>query len=255
MGGKTKMLNRLLAVIPQHGCYVELFAGAANLLFVKESAGCEVINDVNGDLVGLFRVVKYHRREFLRELLFVTHSRREFSDFKQQPGLTDIQKAARFYLILKACFGGKGGTACSSFGYGTTGRARFNRISLAAVHRCHKRLAGVIVEQLDFADCIKRYDRPYTFFYCDPPYIGTAGYQADFSLDDHARLAKALSVIKGKFLLSINDCSQANKIYGKFRTRRLTTTYTVCRDKSEDAQKDRNELLISNYLLPAGSKK
>lgn len=255
MGGKTKMLNRLLAAVPPHSCYVELFAGAANLLFVKEPAGCEVINDVNSDLVGLFRVVKHHRREFLSQLTLITHSRKEFSDFKQQPGMTDIQRAARFYMILKSCFGGKGGTACSNFGYGTTGRARFNRISLAAVNRCHKRLAGVIVEQLDFADCIKRYDRPYTFFYCDPPYIGTAGYQADFSLADHARLAKALSGIKGKFLLSINDCPQANKLYGKFRIKRLTTTYTVCRDKSEDAQKARSELLISNYPLPASSKK
>jgi DNA adenine methylase len=145
-------------------------------------------------------------------------------------------------MILKACFGGKGGTSCSSFGYGTQGRARFNRMSLAAVHRCHKRLAGVIVEQLDFADCIRRYDRTHTFFYCDPPYIGTAGYQADFSLADHNRLAGALAKIKGKFLLSINDCSTARQVYGGFKIKTVTTTYTVCRDKSPDAQK-----LAANY--------
>lgn len=201
MGGKTKLLGRLLSVMPPHECYVEVFSGAANLLFTKAPAGCEVLNDINGGLVNLFRVVKFHRREFLREILLVTHSRREFSDF------------------------------------------------LAAVHRCHKRLAGVIVEQLDFADCIRRYDRTHTFFYCDPPYIGTAGYQADFSLADHNRLAGALAKIKGKFLLSINDCSTARQVYGGFKIKTVTTTYTVCRDKSPDAQKARGELLISNYSL------
>lgn len=248
MGGKTRMLNRLLSVIPRHQCYVEVFAGAANLLFAKAPAGCEVLNDINGDLVNLFRVVKFHRREFLSHLILVTHSRREFSDFKAQPGLTDIQRAVRFYMILKSCFGGKGGTTCSNFGYGTMGRARFCRTGLAAIRRCHKRLSGVIVENLDFADCIRRYDRPHTFFYCDPPYFETGGYQADFGIEQHKSLAAILRAIKGKFLLSINDHAVIRKLYAELKIVPVDTRYTVSRDKYA-AQKTCGELLIANYPL------
>jgi len=247
MGGKSRMIKTLLAAIPPHKCYVEVFAGAANLLFAKPSAGCEVLNDINGDLVGLFRMVKFHRMEFLRELLLITHSRREFSDFKAQPGLTDIQRAARFYMILKSCFGGKGGTACSNFGYGTTGRARFNRIGLSAVRRCHKRLNGVIIENLDFADCIKRYDRPHTFFYCDPPYLDSSGYRNEFDLRQHKVLAGILRSICGKFLLSTGDHPAIRSLYKGLVVVPVCAKYTVC--KTDFRRSDNKELLIANYPL------
>lgn len=218
----------------------------ANILFAKPPGRCEVLNDINGDLVTLFRVVKYHRREFLRQLLYLTHSRQEFADAKAQPGLTDIQRAARYYLVLKACFGGKGGTSDQPFGYGTTGKARFNRLSLAALHRCHKRLGGVFIEHLDFADLVPRYDRPHTLFYCDPPYLDTAGYQADFGADRHAQLAAILRGIQGKFLLSINDHPAIRKLYKGCTIRTLSVKYSVSRKKTPDAT-DRRELLIANY--------
>jgi DNA adenine methylase len=248
MGGKTRLLPVLLAAIPPHKCFVEVFAGAASLLFAKPPAGCEVLNDISGDLINLFRVIKYHRREFFSHFILIAHSRREFSDAKSQPGLTDIQRAARFYVILKMAFGGKGGTACSNFGYGTTGRARFSRVSLSAVRRCSRRLDGVFVENLDFADCIRRYDRPHTFFYCDPPYIGTAGYRADFGRAEHEKLATILKNIKGRFLLSINDHPDARRLYKGFRIVPINTRYTVTRNK-DAAALSRRELLITNYKI------
>jgi DNA adenine methylase len=246
MGGKSKLAPTLLQILPPHACYVEVFCGAANLLFARSPAGCEVINDINGDLVNLFRVVKYHRREFLRQILYLTHSRREFADAKREPGLTDIQRAARYYLVLKCCFGGKGGTPDQPFGYGTTGKARFNRPSLSALHRCHKRLSGVFIEHLDFADLIPRYDRPHTFFYCDPPYLDTHGYQADFGIERHEQLAAILRGIQGKFLLSINDHPDIRKLYRGCTLRPLAVKYSVSRKKTSDAT-DRRELLIANY--------
>ncbi len=246
MGGKSKLARRIVSVMPDHTCYVEVFCGAANILFAKPRSRSEIINDINGDLVTLFRVVRYHRRAFLQELRYVTHSRREFADFRRQPGLTDIQRAARFYMILKAAFGGKGGTPDCHFGYGTTGRGRFNRTSLAALNQCHKRLDGVFVEHLDFADLVPRYDRPHTCFYCDPPYLDTAGYQADFGADRHAQLAAILRGIQGKFLLSINDHPAIRKLYKGCTIRTLSVKYSVSRKKTPDAT-DRRELLIANY--------
>lgn len=252
MGGKRKLAKQIVAAIPPHTCYVEVFSGAANILFAKEASRSEVLNDINAELITLFRVVKYHRREFLRNLQFLTHSRQEFDDFKSQRGLTDIQKAARFYLILKSAFGGKGGDRNPSFGYGTTGKARFNRMSLKAIHQCHKRLAGVTIENMDFTEILKRYDRTHTFFYCDPPYYQTAGYASEFTLAHHRQLAAALKAIKGKFLLSINDHPTIRKLYKGMTIRKIETKYTVARDKTI-AAKNRNELLIANYKFPIKS--
>jgi len=249
MGGKSRVAKRLCELLPGHQCYVEVFAGAANILFAKDRSKVEVINDINSELVTLFRIVRWHPRELIRELSTVTQSRVEFADYKAQPGLTDIQKAARSFFIMKAAFGGKGGTSHPDFGYGTTGRARFRRSAFATIRRCHRRLDGVYIENLDFADCIARYDRVHTAFYCDPPYLGTAGFKAAFTIDDHRRLAAALKNIKGKFLLSINDHPQIRRLYKGLPRLKVQVNYSVARDKSPKARQ-RTELVIANYPLP-----
>jgi len=243
------MAARLCQLLPDHRCYVEVFAGAANLLFAKPPSRTEILNDVNDELVTLFRVIQHHRREFLRQLSLITHSRKNFDDFKSQPGLTDIQKAARTWFILKAAFGGRGGTRSSSFGYGTTGKAHYKRSAFAAIRRCHRRLDGVIIENLDFADLIARYDRPHTVFYCDPPYWQTSGYRDGFAWTNHQQLAETLKSIKGKFLLSINDHRDIRKLYKGLPRLKVAVKYTVSRVKSPKTQ-DRSELVIANYPLP-----
>ena len=249
MGGKSRMAERLCQLLPEHKCYVEVFAGAANLLFAKEPSKVEVINDINSELINLFRVVRSHRREFMNELSLVVQGRIVFADYRRQPGLTDIQKAARSYFIMKAAFGGLGGTTHPTFGYGTTGRAHFSRKIFAAIRRCHKRLDGVYVENLDFEDCLRRYDRPHTLFYCDPPYLDVGGYKERFRPDDHNRLADILKNIKGKFLLTINDHPKISMLYKKLPRLKVKVRYSVSRDKSLKAR-DRTELIIANYPLP-----
>ena len=66
MGGKTRLAKTIIRQIPDHVCYVEVFSGAANILFAKPKSESEILNDINSALITLFRVVKYHRREFLR---------------------------------------------------------------------------------------------------------------------------------------------------------------------------------------------
>ena len=249
MGGKSKVAKRLCELLPEHVCYVEVFAGAANLLFVKDKSKVEAINDINAELINLFRVVRSHRREFMRELMLVTQSRDVFTDYRSQPGITDIQRAARSYFIMKAAFGGKGGTSHPAFGYGTTGRARFCRNMFSAVNRCHKRLDGVYIENLPFEDCIRRYDRPHTVFFCDPPYLDVGGYKEQFRPADHDRLAAILTGIKGKFLLTINDHPKIRALYKNFHRLKVKVRYSISRDKSMKAR-ERTELVIANYPLP-----
>lgn len=249
VGGKHRVAKKLIGLFAEHQCYVELFAGAANLLFVKEKSKVEVLNDINSELINLFRVVRWHPREFICELVFVTQNRTEFIDYRGQPGLTDIQKAARSWFIMRTAFGGKGGTTHPAFGYGTAGRAHFRRAAFSAVRRCHKRLDGVYIENLDFADCIRRYDRPHTVFYCDPPYLDSADYKAPFELGDHQRLANILKSLKGKFLLSINNHPKIRALYKGLPRLKVKVKYSIARDKSSKAR-DRTELLIANYPLP-----
>lgn len=246
MGGKSKMVKTILPLIAAHKCYAEVFAGAANLLFAKEKSETEVINDINSDLVNLFNVVKFHRREFIRQLSLLCCSRELFEQFTAQPGVTDIQRAASYWYALKSCYGGR--ITERSFGYSATGRARFNRLCFSQLNRCHKRLASVYIEHLDFADLIKRYDRSYTLFYCDPPYLDTAGYGNQFGLAEHKQLAGILKTIKGKFLLSINDHKDIVSLYKGFNIKRISVRYTVSLDKSSKAT-NRSELLIANYQL------
>lgn len=104
--------NKILSEFPEQGSfesYIEVFGGAGWVLFSSDRhAKTEVYNDVNGNLVNLFRCVKYHPEELQKELGFVLMSREQFFDAREQMeirGLTDIQRAARFYILIKESFG------------------------------------------------------------------------------------------------------------------------------------------------------
>lgn len=189
IGGKNSLKKEICRRIPEN-CdrYIEVFGGAAWVLFAKEKhADLEVYNDVNGDLVNLFRVVKCHCGELQRELACVLNSRELFEDFKAQysiQGLTDIQRASRFFMLIKSSYG------ADQRSFGCVKRD----ISVATEYlsRIQERLAKVVIENKDFENLLQVYDRPGAFAYLDPPYYGTEKYyQAQFTQQDHERLHEA----------------------------------------------------------------
>src|SRR6185295_16479727 len=91
-GGKTRLLSKILPLIPPHVCYCEPFAGGLAVLLAKPRSKIEVVNDLNGDLVALYRCAQYHLDELCRELEFMIGSRRNLVDYVAQPGITDIQR-------------------------------------------------------------------------------------------------------------------------------------------------------------------
>ena len=160
--------------------------------------------------------------------------------------LTDIQRAVRYFYLLKAAFGGSA-LFKSTFGYQTTGPPRLNLVTLEEVIlQIHLRLLRVTVECLDSKDCIKRYDRPHTVFYLDPPYYGTKDYAHNFEKEDYISLAETLQGIQGKFLLSLNDVPFIQAIFKEFTSRSLELRYSRARKESSRAHL-RGELLISNF--------
>lgn len=110
MGGKRRLADRLIPLFPPHECYVEVFAGGAALYFMRpQAAPVEVLNDINGDLVTLYRVVQNHLEEFVRQFKWALSSRQvfEWQKMTRPETLTDIQRAARFFYLQHHAFAGK----------------------------------------------------------------------------------------------------------------------------------------------------
>lgn len=161
IGGKNYLKKIIAERIPEGvNRYVEVFGGAAWVLFYKDRyATTEVYNDYNSNLTNLFKCVKYHGNELQRELMWVLNSREVFEDYRaqiQMPGLTDIQRAARFFLLLRLSYGSNGRS------YGCVKKDVLNMYDYLG--RAQSRLSAVIIENKDFENCIKVYDRPTTFF-------------------------------------------------------------------------------------------
>ena len=110
----------------------------------------------------------------------------------------------------------------------------------------HWRLARVNIENLDWKDCVRRYDRPHTLFYLDPPYYGTKDYRYNLEEEDFAALAAVLGSIKGKFLLSLGDHPVMRKLFTSFKCEVLTTKYSTT-SKEETRAEPKQELLITNF--------
>jgi len=215
IGGKRLLRKKILAEFPQetnYNRYIEVFGGAGWVLFAKDKhATLEVYNDVNGELVNLFRVVKYHSEALQKELDWILMSREVFFNAIQETrGLTDIQRAARFWIAIKESFG----TDCRSFG--VRPKALINAVEF--LRDASVRLKNVVIENVDFEQLIKTYDRPDALFYLDPPYFEAEKYYPDrFNPDDHVRLRNVLGRIKGKFVLSYNDSPKIRELYQNYQ--------------------------------------
>ena len=107
IGGKRRIADWILSKMPQHACYAEAFCGAAAIYFSKPPSKVEVINDINGELVNMYRIIQHHPEEFIRQFKWALSSRKVFEwEKKKVPEtLTDIQRAARFFYLQKQAFG------------------------------------------------------------------------------------------------------------------------------------------------------
>ncbi len=247
MGGKRRLAEKLFSLFPQHECYVELFCGGAALYFLRPiPAKVEVLNDVNGELINLYRVVDRHLEEFCRQFKWALTSREVFK-WQQETRpetLTDIQRAARFYYLQNHAFAGK--VSGQNFGTATTAPGfSFMRIE-EQLSAAHFRLAhGTFIENLSWSDCLTRYDRPHTFFYADPPYWETEGYGVEFGWEQYERLCHAMGTCKGKFMLSINDHPAIRELFSAFHMEFLPIKYSMA--NKHGTPPTSGELVIMNY--------
>jgi DNA adenine methylase len=228
LSSNAKRLCALIETIP-HRTYVEPFVGMGGVFLRRaQPARAEVINDFSGDVANLFRVLRRHYEPFVAELRWLIASRDEFDRQKRLDvrSLTDIERAVRFLYLQRLAFGGK--VDGRTFGVDRAAPSRFNlgkmRANLRALNR---RLEPVTIQQMDFADLIRRYDAADTLFYLDPPYDQTTGYGIEFGRDRYVEMAQQLAGIAGQFLLSINATPFIRETFSAFEIEEVGTTWTI----------------------------
>lgn len=246
VGGKKALRE---AIVARLCCscdrYVEVFGGGAWVLFHKLPGKFEVYNDFNPNLANLYRCVRDHPEELCEELRYTLNARVDFDHIREvlrtKTVIPDIRRAAYFYQIIRESYA----SGLDSFGAQPHNMWR----NFPLITEASKRLQSVVIENKDFEKLIQQYDRPNTIFYLDPPYYETEDYYEDvgFGKADHERLCNALMQIKGKFLLSYNDCPQIRQLYSREGIMIESTTRLSNIAQRYDAGKQYPELLISNY--------
>ena len=252
LGGKSQLARTIIDMMPEHHHYCEVFGGAGWVLFKKSPSNCETINDINGDLINLYRVFKYHPEALAHEFETQLISRDEFERLKAEhsASLTDIQRAARFYYLLRSCFGAKIDNPNYFSHVQRAPHLKLGDELKTVLNRVHQRLQKVNIENRNFDVLIAKMDLPTTLFYLDPPYYNCENYYGKdiFSRDDFLKLRDILKNIQGKFILSLNDVPEVREIFDGFYfyTKQIRWSFN-CNIKDENNGK---ELIITNYQIP-----
>jgi len=204
-GGKQALLKYLLPLIPAHKLYCEPFFGGGALLFAKPESQTEIINDLNGEVVNFFKVMKSKFPELQKQIQGTLYSRELFKRARviyEFPDMfSDVDRAWAFWTLTNQGFAG----SVTSWGFGKTSSKEKSlankRIEFSKAYA--ERFAHVQMEHNNALKVIERCNDKDSFIYCDPPYIHShQGHYAGYTSDDFTALLESLSKFKGKFLLS-----------------------------------------------------
>jgi len=244
IGGKRAPAKQIIDIFPRHKTYVEPFAGGAQVFFKKEPSEVEIINDLDLEMVTLFRVCQQHYEELTRYLRYMVVSRTWFNLLRDtHPAtLTDIQRAARQLYLLKNSYAGL--VRNPSFRYGTAQPPGFNPERLPEIiEETHQRLARVQIECLPYEKVLAKFDGASTLFYLDPPYYDRKLYKYNLEPDDFRKMAELLKKLRGKFVLSLNDVPEVRAIFKAFQIKGIDLSYTA----QKIAGRRYREGLITNF--------
>ena len=247
IGGKKALRDEIISRFPtDYKRYIEVFGGGGWVLFHKAPGNdFEVYNDRNPNLANLYRCVRDHPDELISELTYALNSRTDFDYIrkvmKTPTEIPDVKRAAYFYQLIRYSY------ASGLDSYASQPHSMWNNFPL--ITNACARLQKVVIENKDFEKLIDQYDRPESFFYCDPPYFETEDYYEDvgFTKADHERLADKLSSIEGKYLLSYNECPEIRELYESRGARIESISRLSNIAQRYEAGKQYDELIISNY--------
>jgi len=222
IGGKVRMLPRLLMLLPKHRYYIEVFGGTGALLLAKQRSHMEVYNDMNSGFVDMYRIIRDTGTftQFKQMINWVPYSKEEWEQSKNWNNLPrgSIERAVAFFAFMSMGFYGRQETG-TFFARGLSKGTVSPRVyanALSRLSQIHQRFQGVLIDHERFEKIIPRYDRPEALFYCDPPYIPTVrktmgNYKFEMTIKEHKLLIEMLLACKGKVMLS----GYANKTYNQ----------------------------------------
>lgn len=262
-GGKYSHLDWLLPLLPKAKHYCEPFGGSAAVLINREPSPVETYNDIHGEVVNFFRVLREQGDALTKAIGLTPFSREEFEKAISEPtnNLSELERARRFYILARQVRTGLAQKASS----GRWAHCKLtSRAGMAgAVSRwlgavedlplIAQRLLRVQIEHAPAIEVIQRYDSEETLFYCDPPYphgsrTDVNAYANEMTDDQHRELAEALRKVKGKVALSSYLCELNDELYGDWR--RIESHEKMI----HSVKKARTEVLWVNYQLEEESR-
>lgn len=279
-GGKFNHLNWLLPLLPQATHYCEPFAGSAAVLLNRKPSPVETYNDIDGEVVNFFRVLRDRQEELIRAIGLTPFSREELRIAAEEPidNISELERARRFFVRARQVRTGLAQTASAgrwahcklTSRAGMAGAVSRWLGSVEGLSEIVQRLLRVQIENATAIEVIQRYDSEETLFYCDPPYphdsrgdIHAYGYE--MTDNDHRELAEVLTHLKGKVALSGYRCELLNKLYKDWnsiespskqclsvkqpRTEVLWTNYEVSRDGSEWQNPMKSSMPLFDVLM------
>lgn len=216
-GGKFRLAHWVIAQMPNHVCYTEAFGGAAGVLLQKPRAYAEVYNDLDGDIVNLFKVLRdsEQRDQLIEQLVLTPYSREEFENAWSM-ATTEVEQARRTIIRAQMGFGSAGATKGITGFRIDTKRQYGTAQSLWADYPEHlgfigQRLSGVLIENRPAIQVLKDHDAPTTLHYVDPPYVHDTRYSGaktgriyryEMNDKDHLDLLSNLLELEGMVMLS-----------------------------------------------------
>lgn len=238
---------------PEHKCYVEVFGGSGAVLVTKPESHTEVYNDLDGDLVQFFEILREREDELVEWLDLTPYAREQHQKWKRafydgQRQDDPIERAGRFFYLRYSQYASKYRTSSGFAAAHQRNKARKLRNASKKLHGFAERFKNVQIENLDFSEVIDRYDSDHTFFYCDPPYVdeGDALYRHDGNFE-HDRFVETLESAEGRWAVSyqrVPELLQEYAVVEKGRSQFMNKQHD-----NDTRSKEALERLILNYDL------
>lgn len=215
-GGKSKSVDQILKHLPLREKYIEPFGGSGAVLLSRPVSKIEVFNDRYAGVVAFYHCIRDSEKmkKMIDWLENTLYSREDFIECRDswEQASDDVERAAKWYYMLNYSYGAHGRNFARGLDNSSVNGKVRNKLDL--FHRIHERMKRVLVENLDWYDCVKDFDSPDAVFYFDPPYVGVwdAYSWCKFDMQDQLRMLRTIFELKGFVALSGYD----NDIYNSF---------------------------------------
>ena len=239
-GGKSRVAEKLIRMMPQHKIYCEPFAGGAAVFWRKSPSEVEVLNDLDSEIAFAYRFIQNTSAEEAQKLKQYEwkNDKPTFFKIKELKPKNDIERFAKFLYLTRYSYG----IDRETYGW-------FNKKKLLGIlsrwDALRERLKNVKIYNRDYKPIIKEFDSPQTFFFVDPPYPDEWEFESDglkFTKENLEELRDVLKSIKGKFLLTLNNADWIRDLFKDFRMKKMLHKRTFAKD-----DKPEYELVFSNY--------